>query len=343
MTNENEQQNILQWMLSERLYEKYFFFYSLIIAVFVILGVFTLGFELDGKTPAENFALNVLWCFILTFFISFTPFYYRGIFGRNSRLLQNTIKVRQQLDSIVDIDERKQARKTLASNGKLPPTTWQFIAMVFIAWYLLFEFCIVSALVRDYQLVWEPQWLQSLIEWGIENTRTPAELPPAKGGRYTLFYANFTLFDFFEHPPFSTMTFTNEQAFLHSSVGHVVMTFGLWRLFIVPLVLIAFVLVFAKMLGWLGLNGLNILYAKNVVDFFGRLFFNLLVFIFLLTFFYNMDLSNSAESMISESAWTGGLSIRLMMFIFTLIPVLLIIGWITWVFQLFVKFKNFIY
>lgn len=334
------QQNIQQWLFSDRLYEKYFFFYGLIITLFVIIGLSTLGFELAGMTPVENLILNVLWCGVLTIGMALTPLWFRWGLGRRTTLLQKTATVYQKLSTITDNDSRHQAEKQLANNGGLPPNLWQFTGMVFIGWYVLFEFLIVVALVRDYQLVWEPQWLQAFIEWGIENTKTPADYGTPRSKEITVFYAKFSHFDFFDTPPFSTMNFANELDFLNSPMGHTVITFALWRLIIVPPTLVAFALAFAKMLGWLGVNGLNIKYAKGIVDFLGRVLFNCLTMIFLFSTFYLISLTNSAESMISASAWVNDLSINLIMFIFVLIPSLLIVGWCTMIYEKAIKLKQ---
>ncbi len=337
---QTEQESVAEWMGSNRLFERYFFFYFLIIGAIGTIGVMTLGFEVSGFSAKVNLLANVVWVFILTLAMCFTPLWFRLLLGRRTDVLRDTQSVYEQLK---ELDEAEQiiAKKQLANNGKLPPSKLQFAAMVFIGWYFLFEFCIVTAFVDDnHHLIWEPQWVQSLIEWGIDNTRTPAELPPTKGGELKLFYADFTLFDFLKAYPFSSLQFSDEFAFLNSPLGHTAMFFSLWRVLLVIPVLITLGIAAGKMYGWLGLNRLNLYYTKGFWDFLRRLLFNILVSIFVLAPWYLIFLTNVTESMMQTDWWFGNLKINLGIYMLGLIPLFLIGGWFRAIAKLFRKLVN---
>lgn len=331
--------NAYAWITAEpRLYERYFIRYFSLLFIFFWVGSSFLGYESSHYTPEQNLVINLLRCLLIMLIMTLTPFWHAVIVGKTSKLLRDTQTIQNKLSDIIDDTEYQTVKKQLVNQGKLPPTKWQTAAMIFIAWYFISEFFIVSSFVRDYQLVWEPQWLQSLIEWGIENTRTPAELPPGKGGRWTFYYMDFELLDFLQYPPFSEMNFSNERAFLHSPYGHTIMTFALWRLFIVIPTLTAFSLAFGNMLGWLGLNSLKIDYAKGIVDFLGRVIFNLLACLFYVALFVLFTMSLNPEEIIIPYPATT----IFMTYIFATLSILLTFSWFRLLLNVFIKLKHFL-
>ena len=61
----NQSQSIQAWMVSDNLHEEYLFFYIIIILVWFLLGLGTLGFELSGYSLKQNLFFNFVWLIIL--------------------------------------------------------------------------------------------------------------------------------------------------------------------------------------------------------------------------------------------------------------------------------------
>lgn len=201
-------QSVMAWMASERLYEEYLFFYGVILCFWAGVGFFAFGFELPGRSQPENLFYNFLLFLLLATAMALTPMWYRLIFGTQARLERRSREIQEQIASIADAEKRAAIEAHLAADGALPPRYLQKWCLIGLAWFALFELFFVSAWVKDGQLIWQPEWVNSIIAWVRENTT----LPPL--------YVDRKLFTLkLDTDGFLATMFANEKDFLNSHIG----------------------------------------------------------------------------------------------------------------------------
>lgn len=244
-------ENVLQWMASNRLYENYVFAYVLILSAWVILGLLTFGFELDGYSLQANLLFNFLWFLALALLAALTPLWHRLIWGKKAAAHNRREEIEHAAQSIKDESLRADVMQYVAANGGLPPNRLQIWALIFMACYFLFELFFISAWVKDWALVWQPAWVEGMIDW----VRSHTSLPPHES--YKLFEVTFGGHDSSNEEQFIARQFGSEQAFLDSSLGRVALLFHFLRVIIFFPMLGAWMIVFWQVLGWTGMNRLN--------------------------------------------------------------------------------------
>ncbi|MFC3902388.1 hypothetical protein SAMN05421749_103138 [Acinetobacter marinus] len=211
-TTTNPSQSVLQWMASERLYEEYLFFYLLIIVFWGFVGLFSFGFELSGYSLQQNLFFNFIWFLVLAVAMALTPFWYRIVFGTKARLQRRTTEIEKQIEAINDPVKREAIRQHLANDGGLAPRRLQKWSLIFLGWCALFEMLFVSSWVKDLALVWQPEWVHSVIDWVRVNTTVP---PLNVDGKIFMLKLNGAG----EGKAMLKQMFESEQAFLYSPFG----------------------------------------------------------------------------------------------------------------------------
>ena len=255
MNNKNHPQSVLSWMASERLYEEYLFFYILILVFWGAVGLFSFGFELSGYSLQRNLLFNFIWFLILATAMAYTPFWYRLVFGTNARLQRRTQEVQQQIEAIEDPIKREAIKQHIANDGGLAPRKLQKWSLIFLGWCALFELFFISAWVKDLMLIWQPVWIQWIIEFMTANLN----LPPLNIDR--------KFFDLYLKNSILAKQFTDEQAFLASPLGDVALVFQFWRTLSFFPILAAFIILLWKPIDWLGMTRLDPRYINGVAKF----------------------------------------------------------------------------
>lgn len=222
MNDKNQSQSVLNWMASERLYEEYLFFYRLIIIFWGFIGLFSFGFELSSYSLQQNLFFNFIWFLALTIAMAFTPIWYRLFFGRKSRLQRRSEKTQQQIEAIKDPIKREAIKQHIANDGGLAPRTLQKWSLIFLGWCALFEMFFVSSWVKDLALVWQPEWVNSVINWVRANTN----VPPLNVDR-KLFLVKLSSDD--SSSAMLKEMFGNEQVFLTSAFGGACLLYHAWH------------------------------------------------------------------------------------------------------------------
>ena len=236
-------QSVMAWMASERLYEEYLFFYGVILCFWAGVGFFAFGFELPGRSQPENLFYNFLLFLLLATAMALTPMWYRLIFGTQARLERRSREIWEQVEAIANDGKREAIKAHLANDGALPPRYLQKWCLIGLAWFALFELFFVSAWVKNGQLIWQPEWVNSIIVWVKNNTA----LPPIHLDN-KLFFISFG-----SDSPLGKI-FKTEQELLASPLGEMLLLFKFWRaMTFFPTLFMLFV-VLGKMIDWLGLG-----------------------------------------------------------------------------------------
>lgn len=139
MKTPSDNESIQEWMTSDRLYEEYLLFYLLICLFWFFVGLFSISIRIPVFNDIQNLILNSIWFLLLCVALSIPKFWYRLIKGKNAYLFQATAKVYEKLDSIDDVQQKKQALKQVAVNGKLPPNRLETLSLAFLFAFVLFD------------------------------------------------------------------------------------------------------------------------------------------------------------------------------------------------------------
>ncbi|HIQ35989.1 MULTISPECIES: hypothetical protein [Acinetobacter] len=325
MNDKNQSQSVLNWMASERLYEEYLFFYLLIIVFWGFIGLFSFGFELSGYSLQQNLLFNFIWFLTLTITMAFTPIWYRLIFGRKSRLQRRSEKTQQQIEAIKDPIKREAIKQHIANDGGLAPRTLQKWSLIFLGWCALFEMFFVTSWVKDLALVWQPEWVNSVIDWVRANTN----VPPLNVDR-KLFLVKLSSDD--SGSAMLKQMFGNEQVFLTSVFGRACLLYHAWHVLSFFPILIASIICLWQLIGWTGANQLE---TKRGIGGYCLLvvitFFMTLMFIGGL-FMFIQDVGYRAGSVTGLAGWVHDLWLNIAYF-FIILALRLYTNW-------FLIFKN---
>ena len=218
-------QAILEWLGKERFYKENLWAYFVIIAFWVMLGFFTLGFEAPKYNLQQNLLLNFFCFLLLCIAILFTPFWYSLFFM--SPAAREKMEARLLL-TICQIEDKRFANEVeeyLIIDGRLPSRKYKRIALYFLVCYILSEIFIVSAWIKNGQLVWEPEITQNIFDFIIRNTAFLDEKAPREG---FLSYDGFFLIDIGETP--LSKFFNSSRSFLTSTMGHSLLLFRFWNM-----------------------------------------------------------------------------------------------------------------
>ena len=265
-------QNIMEWMMSERLYEEYLFFYILVILFWVAIGFFCFGFEVAGFSAKQNLLLNFILFLLLATLSAFPTFWYDLVFGKNARLNRRSRQINEKLAEITDERKREAIKIYLAQDGQLPPRKLQKYALVFLGWCILFELFLVNAWIKDMHLVWQPDWVNVIINWMRDNT---ADFSAKPIGKRRIFLAEYTEINDFG------FAFKSTKEFLDSFLGESLLFFHFWRAFIFPFVLFFLCVLLWKPIDWLGFINLDPRYISGIK----RMLFCILISFFTIFFF----------------------------------------------------------
>lgn len=315
-------ENVLQWMASNRLYESYLFVYIVILSAWVILGLFTFGFEINGYTQKENLAFNFAYFVLLAFFSALTPQLHRLIWGKNTGFEQRRTEIEAKAQAIADKQLREAVFHHLETDGGLPPNHWQVRALIFLAWYFLFELFFISAWVKDLSLVWQPAWVDGIIDWVRNNTAITSRFSTD-----SLFSVGFHRHDDGVERLVAQIFSNDEQAFLNSPFGDVALLFHFLRaITFIPMVT-AWIIIFWQWLGWTGMNRLNPSHIGSIKNFlwlaFISFFMVLLTFGIYLALFRNIIFTVGMT--MGKISWMSDFWMNAMFF-FTIIGIRLFIG-----------------
>ena len=218
-------QAILEWLGKERFYKENLWAYFVIIAFWVMLGFFTLGFEAPKYNLQQNLLLNFFYFLLLCIAILFTPFWY-SLFSM-SPAAREKMEARLLL-TICQIEDKRFANEVeeyLIIDGRLSSRKYKRIALYFLGCYILSEIFIVSAWIKNGQLVWEPEITQNIFDFIIRNTAFLDEKAPREG---FLPYDGFFLIDIGETP--LSKFFNSSRSFLTSTMGHSLLLFRFWNM-----------------------------------------------------------------------------------------------------------------
>lgn len=216
------------------------------------VGLFIFGFELSGYSLQQNLFFNFIWFLVLAVAMALTPFWYRIVFGTKARLQRRTTEIEKQIEAIDDPVKRDAIRQHLANDGGLAPRTLQKWSLIFLGWCALFEMFFVSSWVKDLALVWQPEWVHSVIDLVRINTQ---DLGAQEREVQKLFMI--WLNDAGEGKAMLKQMFESEQVFLYSPFGEVCLLYHAWHALSFFPILIAAIICLWQLIGWTGANNVE--------------------------------------------------------------------------------------
>ncbi|MBS9778197.1 MAG: hypothetical protein KGV50_05475 [Gammaproteobacteria bacterium] len=321
----NNTENIYQWMRSSRIYEGYIFGYIAVLTAWGFVGLFTFGFEIDGYTQKENLVFNFFWYLILAFCMALSPSVYRRFKDSKANIESRRKIIAEAMQSIDDEQFRQEIIKHLKEDGGLPPNRLQIWALIGIAWYYLFEMFFSGACVKDLALVWQPDWIISIIAWVKDNTViTP----------YFTMEGVFS-FSFGGHGDGETETIIarmfngDEQAFLDSAFGEAAIIFHMIKAIGFLPLLGAWMIVMWQLLGWTGMNNLDASQINGIKSFLWLSFISFFMFLMAIAAFgiFVTDLTYTAGPVMGLVYWLRDFWLNILI-LFTIISVRLTVGWL---------------
>lgn len=329
MNNTQTTENVYDWMRSNRLYEESLFFYLLIIAFWVFVGLFTLGFELEGNNQVQNLAYNFYHFLALAGCMALTPVIYKLIFNRGS-IQKRTDEINEKLATIADPVQRNAIQNHLANTGALAPRRLQTWALVFLGWCCLFEIFFISSWVKDLALVWQPEWVNAVIEWVRVNTT----LPPLNEDR-KVFLLDIKGTPVSEIETVIKNTYESDRIFLDSPFGKTCLFYHAWHALSFFPILIASIICLWQLIGWTGASNLE---SKKGIK--GYLWLIVITFFMTLMFFgallaLFLAITYRAGSVTGLAGWIHNFWINIG-YVFIIITIRLYVNW-------FVFFKNLIF
>lgn len=310
-------QSTLEWMASNRLYEEYLFFYVIILSVITAIAYYSFGFEIDGWTQPQNLAINFVFYGVLVILLFLTPRWYNVIWGNQARLDKRNKNVLKKIEAIEDATLRQQARQLYENNGDLRPNRKQVIALILLFCFFNFELFFINSWVKgeDYHLVWQPDWVNAIIDW----VRSELTLPPLNENR------GFFILKF---EPDSYILPNKEIEFLALPMANSTLLFHSWRVLIFLPTLMIFSLLFWQPLDWLGINQVSLKHVRTI----RRFIYCSIVTPFVLILFFavsmmaTMEVELSLEILLKNGGWVKGLRF-LLGYIYILWCFKLLEGW----------------
>lgn len=247
MSHHKRSDTARQWIYSNRLYEVHIFYYILIIAFWVMVGLFSLGFELSSLSLQKNLLVNFIWYLIICLLMTTSLIIFCNTYETNKykRYLET---LEREIEEKLTNDEKEIVWDLIQEQGHALPTNPQRYALLFVGCYALFELFVVSAWIKDMTLVWQPDWVLSIIEWVKSNARLVSV--SENGGGLFYFSAFITeedlLYDYYQ----------DGTLFLNSELGKSAMFISFIKLISFVPIVFSLCLIFWRMFGWLGGNHL---------------------------------------------------------------------------------------
>lgn len=234
-----------------RLYERYMFFYAVIMSVWLIIAsyVFT-HYKIDALTIQQNLALGFLYYLFFAVMIGLTPFWFRITLYRFTETDTYHQSILETLEKSATQQEYDEMADFLAQNGELAPTFKQTLALMTIFWLLIFELYFLYAWIdpQTKALVWKFDWMQSAIQWVISNTNTDTN----------------RFFEFTFDPPNIRRSETwraTTLGLLQTPGGNTLALVHLWFMFSYAIILFCMCKVLWRAVDWLGFERVN---PKNI-------------------------------------------------------------------------------
>lgn len=229
--------------------------------------------------------------------------------------------------------ERENAYKKLKGmytrQGRLILGSLQIWSLIFIGWVMLFELFVISAWVRDLQLIWQPDWVEAAIDWVRKHTNTP----PLHIDR-DLFLLSF---DNRKLPIISNNI--DEQSFMYSKLGEAVLLFHFFRALLYFPFLIALAIVIWRPLDWIGFQNINPRYIDTARQFFWCSFLSIFLIFLILIFAHSMfwrDVGYRASDILGKTDWLSHLWLHVIQ-VFILLGIKMLVGWLFFWKQLIVS------
>lgn len=194
-----------------------------------------------------------------------------------------------------------------------------------LAWYFLFELFFISAWVKDLTLVWQPAWIEGIIDWVRSNTTITSRFTTD-----SLFTVGFGGHGDSDAEKIVAQLFAHdEQTFLDSSLGEVTMLFHFLRAITFFPMVAAWMMVFWQWLGWTGMNRLD---PRNIGGVKGFLWLSFISFfmVFLtvgISDVFIIDIGYKTGMVMSKTTWMDSFWMNAG-FIFILIGINLTVGWL---------------
>ncbi len=298
MTENYKTDTIHQWIHSNRLYEVHIFYYALIIAFWVMVGFFSLGFEIDSLSSEKNLFINFIWyltiCLLMTIsLVIFCNTYEANKYEKYLETLEKEIE-----ENLTD-EEKEIVWELIEEQGHTLPTNKQRFAMLFLGGYFLFELFFISSWVKDLALVWEPKWVSVLIEWVRANTDFVSD----EGVNHQLF----SVYISNEDTRLKSL-FTSERDFLSSDFGAAASLYQFLKISSFFFLITAISTILWKILDWIGFEKINPSYINSfksvfwsVLITFGLIFMSL----GLLMIFCN-SINHSSYNLFGKNYWLQG-------------------------------------
>lgn len=242
MSHHKHSDTARQWIYSNRLYEVHIFYYILIIAFWVMVGLFSLGFELSSLSLQKNLLVNFIWYLIICLLMTTSLIIFCNTYEANKYKRYLDTLEREIEEKLTD-EEKEIVCDLIQEQGHTLPTNKQRYALLFVGCYALFELFVVSAWIKDMTLIWQPDWVLAIIEW-VKSNSTVVSVS-ANGGSFFSFNAFITksnlLYDYYQ----------DGKLFLNSELGKSAMFMSFIKLISFVPVIYSLCLVFWKMFGWI--------------------------------------------------------------------------------------------
>ena len=313
-----------QWLNFSRLYEEHTLYYALIAFFWVMVGMFSLGFEINGFSPAQNLFFNFMWylsicALMITSLIVFCNTYEVNKYKRYINTLE------QEIEAYLSDEDKETIWDVIENDGHTLPTNKQRYAILFLGCYVLFEIFFILAWVKDLALVWEPNWASVLIEWVRDNTDFVSD----EGVNHQLFAIRIKPSDAELY-----QLYTSEREFLASSFGAATALFQVFRTFVgFPLGLLSVAMILWRPMEWLGFSRLD---PRHIHSFGSFIFSSIATFVstffFIIAIFYNMTLDESAFMLLGIEFWQAKFFFNFSL-VFAVLCLKFMVGW-------FVFWKN---
>ena len=235
-----------QWLNFSRLYEEHTLYYALIAFFWVMVGMFSLGFEINGFSPAQNLFFNFMWylsicALMITSLIVFCNTYEVNKYKRYINTLE------QEIEEKLTDDEKEIVWDLIQEQGHTLPTDKQRYALLFVGCYALFELFIVSSWIKDMTLVWQPDWVLAIIEWVKSDARLKTVSESGGLFAFSAFIIDSDLlYNYYQ----------DGRLFLNSELGKSAMFISFIKLVSIVPIVYSLCLVFWQMFGWISGNHL---------------------------------------------------------------------------------------
>lgn len=225
-----QQQRIQSWL------EDYGFYSTNIFHEFLGLLVFYFCINIYFMI-FDSLFMNILGLiggiFFLIYSASFKP-----LFGFSNEEIQTRLNDRFEWDNTSQ-HFRQRILVYVDEYGLIDPPKITHYAMALIGCGLLFELFYIQGWVKNYQLVWQPEWVKQIILWVINNTQFPSF-----GVREGFFVF------FMEHDDFLTQFYVNELQFLESPTADVVMLFHAIKMLTLSIFTVAGIMLLQPYIEW---------------------------------------------------------------------------------------------